>query len=413
MMNNDKTYNNTSLLNQFYKEDKEGLAIAETAVKDLQKFEGNGAVSTGTGEMDWRGKNGGVRTIGVGISTEFLTKGYINLTGKEVNSPAQLAAIAQVYRDPRFETLRFIYMKGNTIVGHEGITSKLPAAAAAFSNLPDRESCKDEQEFLLKVKTTQVKFFMNMIKRMERLNADGYYLLHNHCSGIDVRPSQEDISMTLMYQNTVKGFLGHVIINSNRYGFIDESSQVNVYSLPMKRDELLEPSKPHPLLGENIDSSARLASIAKTIQMEPRYSVVIYVSTKSKIRAIQEVPDGIFNCEKECVNFLRGRMSEFGASRVFAITSNQEIRDKASEMVRKGYLLDAIVTDGNYSVTSIRECGINPSGFQDVSWMGRKMNRGIKVRERNKTIYSYEPNSEKITMQQPAKDKTLIPGIGL
>jgi hypothetical protein len=413
MMNNDRAYDKrTSLIERFYKEEKEGLPIAEAAVKDLQKYESNSAVSTGAGEMDWRGKNGGVRNLGVGISTEFLTKGYINLTGKEVNSPAQLAAIAQVYRDPRFETLRFIYTKGNTIVGHEGITSKLPAAAVAFLNLPDRDNCLNEYEFLRRNKTAQLKFFMNMLNRMERLNADGYFLLHNHCSGINVKPSPEDINVTVMYQGALPGFKGHVIINSNQYSFIDRSLWVTISPLDMGKDNLLEPSLPHPLLGKSIDSSEILARLAKSMQLEPKYSVVLYMSAKNRVRAIQEVPDGLFRNEKECVNFLRGRMSEFGASRVFAVTNSQQVKEMAYDMVKKGYLLDAIITDKDYTATSVRESGISPSEVQNSYWMGRKTNRGSKVREEIGDNYSLNHNANLNTLK-PNRGKMPAPGINI
>lgn len=399
-------------IDRFFEKHREGFSIAEAAIKELQTLEDNCTVPTGAREMDWRGRNGGVRTLGVGISTEFIRKGYIDLRGKEVNSPGQLAALAQVYRDPRFETLRFIYTRDNVIVGHEGITSKLPSASAAFLNLPDRESCKDDNEFSRRVKTAQTRFFISMLNRMERLEADGYFLLHNHPSALNVEPSREDINMTVMYQGALPGFKGHVIIDSNQYSFIDQSLRVTVNPLDMDKDRLLEPSIPHPLLGESIDSSVKLARLAKAIQMEPKYTVVIYVNARNRVRAVQEVPDGLFNREKECVNFLRGRMTEFGASRAFAVTSSQQVKDIACDMVKKGYLLDAVFTNKDYTVISIRESGINPSGLQEVYWMGRKMNRGIKVSERNDDGYTLNRNANLNTLK-PNRDMALMPGMEL
>lgn len=62
--------------------------------------------------QDWKAKNGGIRTLGVGISEQFINKGFVDLRGKRFSSPRQFALLAQVYRDPRFETMRFFYMKG-------------------------------------------------------------------------------------------------------------------------------------------------------------------------------------------------------------------------------------------------------------------------------------------------------------
>lgn len=97
-------------ITKFY-EGREGVEIAEGAIKNLQEKENIGDVSTGAGEMDWRGRNGGVRTLGIGISDEFINKGFIDLRGRKVESPEQLAILSQVFRDPRYETLRFFYMK--------------------------------------------------------------------------------------------------------------------------------------------------------------------------------------------------------------------------------------------------------------------------------------------------------------
>ena len=59
-----------------------------------------------------------------------------------------------------------------------------------------------------------------MQDRMQRLSADGYYLIHNHPSG-DPSPSQEDIFTT----NRIKEageligikLLDHIIIGNNCY----------------------------------------------------------------------------------------------------------------------------------------------------------------------------------------------------
>lgn len=399
-------------IERFYNNNKEALSIAETAIKEIQKLETNSYIPAGAGSLGWRERNSGVRTLGVGISAEFIQKGYINLRGKQIECPEQLAVIAQVYRDPRFETLRFIYTKEDVIVGHEGITSKLPAAAVAFLDQPNRENFKNEDEFFQKVKSVQVRFFMNMLNRMERMNADGYYLLHNHPSALCVKPSQEDINVSYVYKNSLPGFKGHVIIDTNQYSFIDENLKVSVNLLNLGEDKLLEPSIPHPLLGESIDSSNKLASFAKAMQIEEKYSVVLYMNAKNKIRAIQEVPDGLFNHEKECVDFLRGRMTEFGAQKAFVVTRSQHVKDIASGMVEKGYLLDAIISNKDYSVTSVRESGVNPSGYQDVYWMGRSMSRGVKVSEIDTRNYSSNKNSN-LNAIKTNSNRELIHEVGI
>lgn len=49
------------------------------------------------------------------------------LVGQAVRSTGELAALAQVYRDSRFETLRIIYVDGaGKVVGESGYSSRLP-----------------------------------------------------------------------------------------------------------------------------------------------------------------------------------------------------------------------------------------------------------------------------------------------
>lgn len=65
-------------------------------------------------------------TVALGISPDLVAHGVIDLTGYCVSSPEDLANPAQVYRDPRFETSRIIYLNGTQIVAHEGVTSRIP-----------------------------------------------------------------------------------------------------------------------------------------------------------------------------------------------------------------------------------------------------------------------------------------------
>ena len=339
------------------------------------------------------------------------------MRGKEIRSPEQLAVLAQVYRDPRFETLRFFYVRNDVIVGHEGITSKLPAASVAFLNIPNRDNCINDEDFFRKVKNVQVRFFFDMLDRMERLNADGYYLLHNHPTGIDVSPSTEDVSVSDFYKNTISGFKGHIIINSNKYGLIDENLQTTKHDLNMGEDMLLKPSKPHSLLGEIINSSGKLAQLSKSVQLDDNYSVLTYVNSKNVIRAIQEVPDGIFKREKECIDYLRGRMYEFGASRAFLITSSQHVKIIAVDMIQKGYLLDAIITDKNYAITSVRESGINPYPNSPDKWMELNVNKGYKVKESDRTNPYHAMNSTQRTLRSNTgrleRNKRSLPEMGI
>ena len=79
---------------------------------------------------------------------------------------AELAEAMQVFRDPRFETFRIVYMQGDRIVAVDGVSSRM----AGFSGI--KVGKKTDQRYIAETK-----------QRMKKLNADGYYLVHNHPSG--------------------------------------------------------------------------------------------------------------------------------------------------------------------------------------------------------------------------------------
>ena len=100
-------------------------------------------------------------------------------------------------------------MRDNKIVGQEAMTSKIPDGVFIFN-----EKTGDS-----------IRSYEKMTNRMKRLNADGYYLAHNHPSGI-AKASKEDMEVTKNFAANVEGFLGHIIIGStNRYSIIEEDSE--------------------------------------------------------------------------------------------------------------------------------------------------------------------------------------------
>ena len=78
-----------------------------------------------------RGSNRPVGSIPTGSGTSLvglqmvkdLRRGPVDFRGKRIANLEDLAAISQILRDPKLETLRFVYTKGNTIVGHKVLRS--------------------------------------------------------------------------------------------------------------------------------------------------------------------------------------------------------------------------------------------------------------------------------------------------
>ena len=75
------------------------------------------------GPVGMRGDRASV--LGSQISRDFRADGGTTLVGKRVESAADLAAIAQVLRDPRFETFRVFYTNDDgKIVGEAAYSSR-------------------------------------------------------------------------------------------------------------------------------------------------------------------------------------------------------------------------------------------------------------------------------------------------
>ena len=136
----------------------------------------------------------------------FYEKGYINLNHRLVNTRDDLVEIASIFRDERYETFRVVYMKDNSIVGYESITTKTPNKVSIVK--PDKRGIKNAE-----------RCFNKFYSRMNRLGADGYYLVHNHPSD-KAKASSEDVLATLEFARKIKGFRGHLIVNTNSYAWI-------------------------------------------------------------------------------------------------------------------------------------------------------------------------------------------------
>ena len=64
--------------------------------------------------------------LGNAINKDFKETSTANLIGQTITSPADLAALAQIYRNPSFETFRYFFVKNGEVVWQTGVTARLP-----------------------------------------------------------------------------------------------------------------------------------------------------------------------------------------------------------------------------------------------------------------------------------------------
>lgn len=216
--------------------------LGRSAISDLFRWLQN---SSRTRNDNAKGTEGGVSLIGASIYKNFKAGKPYQLLGKTVNSTADLAALAQVYRDPRFETFRAFYLdKNNKIILEEAASTRMPASVAFAEGT--LEGIKEKQE---------------------KVGASKVYILHNHPSG-NPEPSRPDVSLTNALNNILgHAFAGHVVIDHNKYAFINKQGDYTIHDAEELAgiDYSSKPEVPHELLGWAIQGQSDIAVIGKKL----------------------------------------------------------------------------------------------------------------------------------------------------
>ena len=98
-------------------------------LKNLKELHGN---------AQGRLPNESVTTLASALSKEWKRQGRIDFRGKVVKSARDLVALAEVLRNPRYETLRIFWVKGDEVVAHEAWSSSHPASSPLPNPLEPR-----------------------------------------------------------------------------------------------------------------------------------------------------------------------------------------------------------------------------------------------------------------------------------
>lgn len=277
-----------------------------------------------------RGSRGSL--LGLSIATDWIRGKGSDLIGKRVTSPADLATLGAVLRDPRAETFRYFLVKEGKIVYHTAISSRLVGSTSAIIG--------DADAFLVGIKAT-----------MERLGADGYYLMHNHPSRL-VEASQADIYTTNTIANAIPGFLGHVILDHTEFGLIEafayegrkELHAADTGAQPLNvtgQDPTRSNAIPHAKLDAVVNGPAALASMADAVR-QPENVVLVAVDGQMHVTGIMQVSQesmrkGGLSAFKNLVRLRKAA----GSNEVFAILpEGMKFGDLDKSFTKNGWLLD-------------------------------------------------------------------------
>ncbi|MBR4901683.1 MAG: hypothetical protein IKZ46_12155, partial [Victivallales bacterium] len=315
--------------------------------------------------------------LGLSVTKDYKSVSATSLVGKTIASAEDLADAAQIYRNPHFETFRYVFVKDGKVVYANAATSRMPGASVAFVG-------NDANQFLDRLKA-----------EYDKSGADGYYLLHNHPSGT-MAISGPDVNVTAAIIKNFKNrnFLGHVVIDHKQYSVIDAMGQIRE-ALPLspstdenQYDPSKNPSMPNAMLGMTLVNPRQVAFAAKKIQDAdslPNGSLVLFGTTPQlKITCIASLPIiGMKSISEARLYALARQLSRASSSANFFL-ANVPPKDEKYVLpaLRSGLLLDASLSDG----TSIREKHMIP--IKSYEYLGLDLKGKSAVTEKDAVRHS-------------------------
>jgi hypothetical protein len=271
-----------------------------------------------------------------------IEKKPVEVINLPVESHADFAVIAQAWRNPNYEELRYVYARQGIIVDHEGVTCRLPMTSRAF--LGDRaEGIKHIKE------------------RIAALGADAFWAVHNHGSG-GLEPSANDLDLTVSLANEIPEMKGHIIINSGKYAFIDPKGNYKIHRLPNlpKKwiDPILTPSVPHWMLKQRYKPPWDIAAWTKALTRERNRPLIVYLNPQFRVRGLQEInPEGNRDW-RQLAEAMPKKLVDFGSAHAVLILperSSGYMHEIGETLVRRGVFYDVVSVDegGPHSILEI------------------------------------------------------------
>lgn len=299
-----------------------------------QRERGRSAVAALVARINSRAARTGrgpAQLLGSGLLESFQRSGGVDLVGQKVSSPEDLATLAQIYRDPRFETFRVFYTDAQgVIVGEAAYSSRLPAAV----RLPD--------DFETQIANDRMRF-----------GAAGFWLLHNHPSGRSL-PSTEDVNLTRGVDRALAGMHGHVVIDFNEYSTIDGAGTVQTVQAPQLAaiDYHGKPELQHALLGTKLGSESDVVLAAKALQVPGGHAALIFTRRDGATQLLMDIPAAMLKDQsREGLGKLRAvvrafaRESGSGGFR-FVVLPAGESPQAFTKLVLSGVFTDVVSADG-------------------------------------------------------------------
>ncbi len=294
----------------------------------------------------------------VGQKLDLQSEGKISDEGW-----AQLRAAMDIYRDKRFETMRYVLVDKGTgeIRDQLAVSSKMPNVSLAI---------------------TGADMLKNLVTRAEETNCM-ICAVHNHPSG-RTDPSVEDMETTVelnkMFTNQLTGkslFAGHIILDHGTYSlYTNKNGWQSVVDLERlgKKDSMLNDK--FPLANQEISNGQALSSVAEKVNDINNWNddfVPVVFTGGNSVKRVKLYDVSFFKKEAfEIRTELQFAGLEVGAVRAFPVYTealSQKLgamamlfEDRLEELVRLNAFTDAALPVGqNGKFNSVTEkCGVKP-----------------------------------------------------
>lgn len=272
------------------------------------------------------------------LSSDYAARQRVSLVGQKVESTEDLAVLAQVYRDPRFETFRVIFTDDtNKVVSQVGLTSRLPGSAAAIVG-------RDLDSYL-----------GDLSAAARQRGAAKFFMLHNHPSGYS-RASAADIHLTRGFATRMPGlsFEGHVVIDTNEYTVILNGQETSTYQKDFGQPK---PFHDADWADQEITKPEDLMVMAKRLQVDEDAVTLVITDFQYTVRGITTIPSASVTDDRAQTSrtVLKATLKKKGAF-VFAVARDSEVLKRLGHV-----LLDGIQIGPDGSAKSLGTMGVIPT----------------------------------------------------
>ena len=255
----------------------------------------------------------------------LIKTGRINLVGYELRDENDIVELAKVIGNRKFETCRIIYVKDGKIVGQDAVTADMP-------NLSFTHAEKNNSTAFAKMKL-----------KMDRIGADGYYIVHNHPSG-DSTPSMPDKKTCQSFNAGLEGFIAGIVIGKDNYSVMTINPRTT--AVHTEYSGSFDDSRPQ------FTSQTEVVDYIQDMANNNNASYIIYADNKLKLISVQQIGNKEFR-DKDIFSYINNEKHNNGASGCFLYTTDEDIYDKACRYTgNNSVFTDTFCATGNTTYKS-------------------------------------------------------------